>query len=50
MMFRAMKKGGGGGNPYATNNPNMIKAPNNTKKGQPNANVVKGGDLRTSGK
>lgn len=47
-MIFASKKGGK--NPYATNDPNMIKAPNNTKKGQPNASVIKGGDLRTAGK
>ena len=44
------KTSNGRKNPYATNDPNMIKAPNNTKKGQPKASVIKGGDLRTSGK
>lgn len=37
-------------NPYATNDPNMIKAPNNTKAGQPNSTTIKGGDLRSGGK
>lgn len=44
MVFASKK---GGKNPYATNDPNMIKATNNTKKGQPNASTMKGGDLRS---
>lgn len=47
-MAKVFKKGGG--NPYATNDPGMIKAPKDTKKGQPNATTIKGGDLRSSGK
>ena len=47
-MAKDLKKGGG--NPYATNNPGMIKAPKDTKKGQPSADTIKGGDLRSSGK
>lgn len=46
-MMKAYKKGGK--NPYATNDPNLIKAPHDTKKGQPNATVEKGGDLRAKG-
>ena len=45
----AFAKKQGGKNPYATNDPNPIKAPNDTKKGQPNATVEKGGDLRAKG-
>jgi hypothetical protein len=44
------KTSNGRKNPYATNDPNMIKAPNNTKAGQPNSSVIKGGDLRSGGK
>ena len=44
------KTSNGRKNPYATNDPNMIKAPNNTKSGQPNSSVIKGGDLRSGGK
>lgn len=47
-MMKVYKKGGK--NPYATNDPSPIKAPHDTKKGQPNASVIKGGDLRAKGK
>ena len=47
-MMKVYKKGGK--TPYATNDPSPIKAPHDTKKGQPNASVIKGGDLRAKGK